>query len=167
MLRQSSLSRLQLLRTSRSRPLPPPRRPRSTDWGDEASYSRLAMNVSGGGGGRQEWTPRETMTVYFDAGCPLCRREIALYQRLNSSVKPRPRLSFEDCRLDHPELSRRGISVEDRLRVIHVLSEDDTVIKGVPAFVEMWRRLPYWNALVPLFQLPGVMTIAEKAYSGE
>ena len=55
------------------------------DFGDEASFSRFSQNIMAKKEDtrRVEWTTQENfLTVFYDGGCSLCRREINFYKRL-------------------------------------------------------------------------------------
>ena len=76
----------------------------------------------------------DTLTVWFDGGCPLCRREIALMRRL----APPGAIRFVDvdsgdsaCPIDRAALLAR----------FHAL-EDGRMVSGAAAFAAMWRAIP-------------------------
>lgn len=77
--------------------------------------------------------------VWFDGGCPLCRREIALMRRLDRDH----RIDFRDispadavCPLPRGEL----------LAQLHA-SEDGRLLSGAAAFAAMWRAIPLLRPL--------------------
>lgn len=96
-------------------------------------------------------TPR--VTVWFDSGCPLCRREIALMRRLDR----RGAIRFVDacdpaasCPIDRAEILAR----------FHAL-EEGRLLQGAAAFAAMWRAVPVmrplgvlagWAPLTPVFE---------------
>lgn len=95
----------------------------------------------------------EPVTVWFDSGCPLCRREIALMRRLDR----RGRITFVDavdpdaaCPIDRAEILAR----------FHA-REGDRLLSGAEAFAAMWRAIPLlrplgilagWRPLTPAFE---------------
>jgi predicted DCC family thiol-disulfide oxidoreductase YuxK len=89
----------------------------------------------------------ERVTVWFDSGCPLCRREIALMQRLDR----RGAIRFVDalgpdteCPIDRAEILSR----------FHAL-EAGRLLSGAAAFAAMWRAiglLASWPPATPLFE---------------
>lgn len=96
------------------------------------------------------------VTVWYDSGCPLCRREIALMQRLDRGG----RINFVDaadpattCPLD------RG----DVLARFHA-EENGTMRSGAAAFAAMWRAIPLLRPLGMLAKLPGALPMLELAY---
>jgi demethoxyubiquinone hydroxylase (CLK1/Coq7/Cat5 family) len=102
------------------------------------------------------------LTVLYDGGCPLCRREIALYR----SLKPLRPLGWLDVS-DAEAVLPTGASPCDRatyLARFHVRRADGQLLSGAAAFVELWRVLPGWVWLGRLGGLPGATPVLEIAY---
>ena len=96
----------------------------------------------------------------FDGSCPLCRREIALYQ----SLAPLQTVSWLDVSND-----KTGLGNSDKARYMarfHVRLEDGQVISGAAAFVALWLVMPGWRWLGKVGRLPGVTPALELAYRG-
>jgi predicted DCC family thiol-disulfide oxidoreductase YuxK len=98
----------------------------------------------------------EQVTVWFDGGCPLCRREIALMRRLDR----RGRIAFVDatdgtaaCPLDRADLLAR----------FHA-REGDALLSGAAAFAAMWRAIPALRPLGLLARNGQVLRALEAAY---
>ena len=79
------------------------------------------------------------VTVWYDGGCPLCTREIALMRRLDT----RGAIRFLDvaspdavCPIDRRELLAR----------FHA-REDGVMLSGAAAFAAMWRAIPVLRPL--------------------
>lgn len=102
-------------------------------------------------------TDARNVTVWFDGGCPLCRREIAWMQRLDW----RQRIDFIDlisaedasCPLDRGELLAR----------FHA-RENGRLLDGAAAFAAMWRAIPLLWPLGQLARIPIVLRLLEAAY---
>lgn len=82
---------------------------------------------------------RQGLTVWFDGGCPLCIREIALMRRLDR----RGSISFIDvagpdsvCPIDRSDLLAR----------FHA-RENGVMLSGAAAFAAMWRAIPLLRPL--------------------
>lgn len=74
------------------------------------------------------------LTVWYDGGCPLCRREIALMQRLDRGR----RIDFIDA--GSPDTFTpidRGLL----LQRFHT-RENGRMVSGAAAFAAMWRAIP-------------------------
>ncbi|RPE67652.1 putative DCC family thiol-disulfide oxidoreductase YuxK [Tibeticola sediminis] len=100
----------------------------------------------------------EGVTVLFDGACPLCRREVGLYQRLRP-LKPVSWLDVSDSAVD--------LSAAERARYLarfHVRHPDGRVLSGAQAFVALWLVLPGWRWLGRLGVLPGVTPVLEMFY---
>ncbi|MBM3609468.1 MAG: DUF393 domain-containing protein [Alphaproteobacteria bacterium] len=96
------------------------------------------------------------VTVWYDKGCPLCRREIALMRRLDR----RGRITFVDaadpataCPLDRADLLAR----------FHV-QENGRMLSGAAAFAAMWRAIPLLWPLGMLAKLPVAESVLNWAY---
>ena len=98
--------------------------------------------------------------VFYDGGCPLCRREIAHYRRIDADRQ----LCWIDIHA-HPEtLQAYGISLTEAMQRMHVLENNGRMVSGAAAFVAMWQRLPRYRLLAWLISLPGVFWLAEQVY---
>ena len=105
----------------------------------------------------------EVLTVLYDGGCPLCRREIAHVQGL-AAQRPDSALCFVDVSAEHKQLP-----TEERAALLarfHVQRPDGSRLDGAAAFVAMWARLPGWRWLARLARLPGALPALELAYRG-
>lgn len=106
-------------------------------------------------------TYRQKPVVFYDGGCPLCRREIAHYRRIDSDRQ----LCWVDIHA-HPEtLQTYGLSMTEAMRRMHVMKSDGSMVSGAAAFIAMWRSLPRYRPLAWVISLPGVFWLAEQAYS--
>ncbi len=103
---------------------------------------------------------RSQFTVYFDGSCPLCRREISHYRRLNGADD----ISWVDVSKEDAERIGADVSREAALSRFHVRGRDGQVVSGAAAFAELWTALPllYWFGRV--LGLPGVRHLAELFY---
>lgn len=103
--------------------------------------------------------------VFFDGGCPLCAKEIGIYQRmiLNHSISD---LKFIDISKEKNEtaLTQHGITLEEAMFRMHALDSDGNVQSGTQAFITMWEKLPYWKLLAKIVAVPGIIDIVETVY---
>ena len=104
--------------------------------------------------------PCESLTVLFDGACPLCRREVGVYQ----SLKPARPVAWTD-------VSKASVPLtsDDRARYLarfHVRREDGSLLSGAAAFVALWQVMPGWRWLARLATLPGVTPVLELLYRG-
>ncbi|RYB03927.1 thiol-disulfide oxidoreductase DCC family protein [Lichenibacterium ramalinae] len=97
------------------------------------------------------------LTVWFDGGCPLCRREIALMRRLDRAGA----IAFVDlgvaghgdCPVDRADLLAR----------FHA-REDGRLVSGAAAFAAMWRAIPGLRPLGLAARNPLVLAGLERLY---
>jgi predicted DCC family thiol-disulfide oxidoreductase YuxK len=96
------------------------------------------------------------VAVWFDGGCPLCRREIALVHRLDR----RGAIDFVDVA---DGAVACPISREALLARLHA-REHGRVLTGAAAFAAMWRAIPVLRPLGLLARSPHV-TVLERLYA--
>jgi predicted DCC family thiol-disulfide oxidoreductase YuxK len=99
----------------------------------------------------------EPLTVWYDGGCPLCLREIALMRRLDR----RGRLRFVDVSDD---TSNCPLDRGDLLARFHVSDPQGRFYSGAAAFAAMWRAIPLLRPLGLLALLPGATWLLERLY---
>ena len=107
-------------------------------------------------------TPRPSLTVLYDGACPLCRREIGVYQGLKPVLASQT-LSFSDISRADVPLPPGGLR-SDYLARFHVQQADGQVISGAAAFVALWAALPGWRYLAMVARLPGATPLLEVVY---
>jgi predicted DCC family thiol-disulfide oxidoreductase YuxK len=98
--------------------------------------------------------------VFYDGGCPLCRREIAHYQR----VDDQQRIEWVDIQRQPEQLPMHGLTYEQAMQRMHVRDSDGRMVSGAAAFAALWRHLPRYRWLAGTISLPGINWLGEKAY---
>lgn len=96
--------------------------------------------------------------IWFDGGCPLCRREIALMRRLDRAEAIRfvdVRSGEAACPIDRAEL----------LACFHAL-ENGRILSGAAAFAAMWRAIPLLRPVGIAARNPLVLAWLERLYRG-
>ena len=95
--------------------------------------------------------------MWFDGGCPLCRREISLIRRLDS----RDAIQFVDvasdqgdCPLDRAELLAR----------FHAREDGGPLLSGAAAFAAMWIYIPLLRPFGLLARGGPALWILERLY---
>jgi predicted DCC family thiol-disulfide oxidoreductase YuxK len=91
-------------------------------------------------------------TVFYDGDCPLCRREIAHYRRMDS----RERLHWVDAVNEPETLAEHGLSFERAMAELHVLDGAGRWQRGVDAFLVIWQHLPAYRWLAKLVTVLGL-----------
>ncbi|MEF8792093.1 thiol-disulfide oxidoreductase DCC family protein [Thiohalorhabdus sp.] len=99
-------------------------------------------------------------TMFYDGGCPICRREVAFYRRLDRAGQVR----WHDITADAEPLAAQGIGLRDAQARLHALDREGRLQVGAAAFVAVWRELPYWRWLAWAAAVPGVMAVMDALY---
>ena len=98
--------------------------------------------------------------VFYDGACPLCRREIEHYRRIDRTGS----LGWVDISREPVRLRRYGLTVEQAMRRFHVLDRYGRWQTGVAAFVELWSHLPYYRRLASLVRMLRLERPLESVY---
>lgn len=99
--------------------------------------------------------------VYFDGGCPLCRREIEHY-RSQAGAESIAWVDAAGC--NSAELGS-GLSRDAALARLHARRADGSLVSGVSAFALIWSRLPAYRWLAPVVRRRPVLTALEAGYA--
>jgi predicted DCC family thiol-disulfide oxidoreductase YuxK len=99
-----------------------------------------------------------SLTVYYDGSCPLCRREIALYQRAAGSQS-----------IDWQDVSRADAALGDldpkaAMARFHVRDRNGALVDGARGFIQLWLTLPRWRWLGQIASLPPMPWLLERSY---
>jgi predicted DCC family thiol-disulfide oxidoreductase YuxK len=84
--------------------------------------------------------------VFYDGDCPLCRREIDHYRRMDSAN----RLHWVDAVNEPGILAEHGLSLERAMTELHVLDAAGHWQRGINAFLVIWQHLPPYRWLAKL-----------------
>jgi len=106
-------------------------------------------------------TAKTRPIVFYDGGCPLCRREIAHYQRIDHER----RTQWTDIQQEPNTLRAHGLSWEQAMQRMHVRDSNELMVSGAAAFAVLWRHLPRYRFLAGLVTLPGIHWLAEQVYT--
>jgi predicted DCC family thiol-disulfide oxidoreductase YuxK len=100
------------------------------------------------------------LTVYFDGACPVCSREIAVYQRQAGAQA----CAWVDVSQCSEETLGPGLDKNRALARLHVRRADGGLVDGAAAFVLMWQALPATRWLGRVAAVPPLPWILEGAY---
>lgn len=98
--------------------------------------------------------------VFFDGSCPLCRREIAHYRRIDTAQ----RMYWVDAVSEPEALSRHGLSLKAAMAELHVLDGAGRWQRGIDAFVVIWQQLPGYRWLAKIITTLGLRRPLAFAY---
>jgi predicted DCC family thiol-disulfide oxidoreductase YuxK len=105
-------------------------------------------------------TLADKLEVYYDGACPLCAREMAVYQR-RAAAAP---IKWVDIGSDTGANPGTDLSRQEALARLHVRLADGTLVSGAAAFIELWRHVPGFGWLSKCLAVPPFGFLAEMAY---
>jgi predicted DCC family thiol-disulfide oxidoreductase YuxK len=103
---------------------------------------------------------RDELTVYYDGGCPLCRREIGFYQGCAGSERVR----WQDVSGITDSDVAPGLTRTQAMARFHVRTADGEIVSGGAAFARLWSALPRFRALAALCRVPPLPWLLERGY---
>ncbi|MGI9217833.1 MAG: thiol-disulfide oxidoreductase DCC family protein [Hydrogenophaga sp.] len=105
-------------------------------------------------------TTQNAPTLYYDGGCPVCSREIAMYQRQPGA----DRVQWVDVTRCEPHQLGQGLTPDAALQRLHLRLPDGRLVSGAAAFTSLWRNLPRWAWLGRLLGTPATLWVLEGGY---
>ena len=101
---------------------------------------------------------QESFTVYYDGNCPLCRKEIAFYQRRRGA----DRISWVD--VSDPDAVPTDLDCNKALSRFHVRERNGRLVNGGEAFAALWRQLPAFRSIGEIFRVAPLKWLLNAAY---
>lgn len=102
----------------------------------------------------------DSLTVFYDGACPLCRKEIAWYKKQRGASL----ITWEDISQTPGDMVRKDLCKSDALSRLHVRTAEGNLLSGALAFAEIWKNLPHFKLFGKLAGLPGINSLAELLY---
>ena len=97
--------------------------------------------------------------IFYDAECPICRREMAHIRARN----PKGNL-YPIALQNHPDLlAEHGIDIDEAMVILHIVDDGGKVYAGIPAFRIIYRENG-WRFLATFLGLPIVRQVSECLY---
>ena len=105
-------------------------------------------------------TASSQVSIFYDGACPLCRREINHYRKLDQAGRVR----WIDISSNPAVLQQFGLDFATAMSRLHVQDRQQTMHSGVRAFMIVWDALPYYRWLARIIRLTGTAPILEWLY---
>ncbi len=99
--------------------------------------------------------------VFYDGGCPLCRREINHYRRRRGA----DRVLWIDITQDEGMLAAHGLSKAQAMARFHVRDASGEWHTGARGFIELWKHLRGYRWLARVLRLLRLVSVLERAYT--
>ena len=100
------------------------------------------------------------MRVYYDGACPLCRREIAFYQRRAGDAP----IEWVDVSSVDGDAVEPDLTVRAAMGRFHIRNATGELVSGGAAFAALWVAIPGWKPLGRVMQTPPFSWIVRVAY---
>ena len=101
------------------------------------------------------------LRVFFDGGCPMCRKEISVYRIADKTN------AIEWVDVSDPQVTNSlPLPRQALLARFHVQRPDGELVSGARGFIALWRELPKWRRLGFICSTTGLPGLLELAYRG-
>jgi predicted DCC family thiol-disulfide oxidoreductase YuxK len=97
-------------------------------------------------------------SVYFDQSCPMCRTEIAFYQRRSGAE------NIDWIDVSQPGNAPAEISCAEAMARFHIRTTRGELVNGGAAFAHLWKQLPAFRWLGLAFDTIATRWILNLAY---
>lgn len=97
--------------------------------------------------------------VFFDGGCPLCKREIRFLQKLDR----RRNVTFTDIADPEFDAAAVGVSWEALMAEIHGRLPSGELVVGVEVFRQLYGAVGL-GAIAAVMRLPGIAQLLDLGY---
>lgn len=100
-------------------------------------------------------------TVFYDGGCPLCRREISHYKKLDRDRN----ISWVDITTEPATLDNFGLNSRAAMSRFHVLDTRGRWQTGAWGFAEVWSELPGYRWVEKIVRVSRTLPLLDRLYS--
>ncbi len=100
------------------------------------------------------------VTMFYDGGCSLCKREVAHYRRIDRA----DRVKWVDISARPGLLASVNIRYEEAMARLHVVDRSGKVQSGAWAFAAVWDELPYYRWLARVVRALRLLPAIDMAY---
>ena len=109
---------------------------------------------------RLETVETPELSVLYDGGCGLCRREIAYYRRRDAAGK----IQWVDITREQGKVKAFGVTPESAMARLHAVTAEGRLVTGAYAFAAIWARLPVWNRFARIVDTLRLLPALDYAY---
>lgn len=101
------------------------------------------------------------LTVYYDGDCPVCRREIGVYQARDA----RGAVEWVNICAVPAEALGSDLNADAAMARFHVRTPDGRLVAGAGAFALMWQQIPGFRAWGHIAAFGPVRFVLDRVYS--
>lgn len=89
----------------------------------------------------------KTLKILYDGRCHICYKEIQMYKKRDKKNL----LVLIDITQDGFDASDYGLTEKEVNDYLYTIDDSGEMYKGVDSFIEIWKRVPPYHRLIPLF----------------
>ncbi len=88
-------------------------------------------------------TMSKKIKVFYDGKCNICKKEINFYSKIDKNKN----FDWVNIHKNTKEIKNIGLTKKELLSVLHIQTQNGSIMKGVDAFGHMWSRFRYLKFL--------------------
>ena len=101
------------------------------------------------------------LKVLYDGACIICDREINHYKKKDKDDQ----LELVDISAADFKAHEFGLKDQDVNLNMHAIDHHGNVYIGVSTFIEIWKRIPQYKFLIPIFENKLLRPLFNKGYT--
>ncbi len=101
-----------------------------------------------------------SLKILFDGACRVCHKEVSHYADLDKESQ----LELVDISSENFNASEFGLCNRAVNLHMHAIDEQGKVYVGIDSFIEIWKRLPRYKILIPVFENKYLRPSLNKGY---
>jgi predicted DCC family thiol-disulfide oxidoreductase YuxK len=105
---------------------------------------------------------KASINVFYDAQCPLCRKERRRYERWSGGHAAN--IGWLDVSEHQQTLREKGVDPAMALRSLHVETAEGQLIDGIDAYRVLMARITLLVPVAWIIGLPGIKTVLRVIY---
>ena len=103
---------------------------------------------------------KNQVTMFYDAGCNLCSREVQHYRRIDRDRA----VHWVDISKDTDQLENIQLTRAAAMARLHVVDSAGQLHTGAAAFVALWSALPYYRRLAGCVRALHLVPLLDRIY---
>lgn len=103
---------------------------------------------------------KNQVTMFYDAGCNLCSREVKHYRRIDRDRA----VNWVDISRHTDQLENMHLTRAAAMARLHVVDSEGQLHTGAAAFVALWSALPYYRRLAGCVRALHLVPLLDRIY---
>ncbi len=90
----------------------------------------------------------DKLKLLYDGACVVCNKEVTHYLKLDKEKFIQP-IDISSTSFNAQDY---GLKTEAVNLHMHAIDSNGTIYKGIDSFIQIWKRIPKYSFLIPIFE---------------